>query len=153
MALRSTPDPFQMLGFGVLRQSDRGAIGVALCVRDYARLSDGGTTRMPVVMTHFTDKEGFNGINSAKVWKFIAAQPPAPRHPRGAYFTTLGRNAPLLAQRLRIPRTKTEHVFEFVDAGDLEAIEGGRGAFIFFSRVDYLVSEPRQRYAGPRDSR
>lgn len=103
-------------------------------------------------MAHYTDKDGFNGIASARIWKFVAAQPPAPQHPRGAYFTTLGRSTPLLAQRLRIPRTKTEYVFEFEDVGDLEAIEGGRGAFIFFSRVDYSVDEPRQEYSGPRDT-
>lgn len=107
---------------------------------------------MPAVMAHYTDRDGFNGIKSAPVWRFLAAQPPAAQHPPGAYFTTLGRSTPLLAQRLRIPRSKIEYVFEFDDAGDLEAIDGGRGAFIFFSRTDYLVPEPRQTYAGPRDS-
>ena len=82
----------------------------------------------------------------------MAGQPPASQHPPGAYFTTLGRTTPLLAQRLRIPRSKIEYVFEFTDAGDLEAIDGGRGAFIFYSRTDYQVDEPRQTYAGPRDS-
>jgi hypothetical protein len=103
-------------------------------------------------MAHDTDKDGFNGVSSAPIWKFLAAQPPAPQHPPGAYFTTLGRSTPLLAQRLRIPRTKIEYVFEFNDAGDLEAIDGGRGAFIFFSRTDYLVDEARQLYAGLTDS-
>jgi hypothetical protein len=106
---------------------------------------------MPVVMAHYTDKDGFNGIGSAPVWKFIAAQPPAPQHPAGAYFTTLGRSTPLLAQKLRIPKAKTEYVFEFTDAADLAAIDCGRGAFIFYSRIDYLVAEPRQKFAGPKD--
>ena len=107
---------------------------------------------MPAVMAHYTDKNGFNGIASAPVWRFVADQPPAPQHPIGAYFTTLGRSTPLLAQRLRIPRSKIEYVFEFTDAGDLEALDGGRGVFIFYSRTDYLVGEPRQTYAGPRES-
>ena len=107
---------------------------------------------MPAVMAHYTDRDGFNGIGAAIVWRFIASQPPAPQHPLGAYFTTLTRSTPLLAQRLRIPRSKIEYVFEFDDAGDLEAIDGVRGAFIFFSRTDDLVPEPRQTYAGPRDS-
>lgn len=107
---------------------------------------------MPAVMAHYTDTDGFNGIKSSPVWRFLAARPPAPQHPPGAYFTTLSRSTPLLAQRLRIPRSKIEYVFEFDDAGDLEAIDGGRGAFIFFSRTDYLVLEPRQTYAGPAGS-
>ena len=107
---------------------------------------------MPALMAHYTDRDGFNGIRSARVWKFIAAQPPTSEHSPGAYFTTLGRGTPLLAQRLRIPRRKIEYVFEFTDAGTLQSIDGGRGAYIFFSSVDYLVDEPRQQYAGPRDS-
>ena len=107
---------------------------------------------MPVVMAHYTDMAGFKGISSATVWRFLVAQPPAVQHPPGAYFTTLARGTPLLAQRLRIPRAKIEYVFEFKDAGDLEPIEGGRGAFIFFSRTEYRVAESRQTYFGSTGS-
>ena len=72
---------------------------------------------MTAVMAHSTDADGFKGLKSAREWRFIAAQPPARQHPPGAYFTTLSRSTPLLAQRLRIPRSKTEYVFEFVDVG------------------------------------
>jgi hypothetical protein len=103
-------------------------------------------------MAHYANLAGFKGISSATTWHFLAEQPPAPQHPAGAYFTTLGRDTPLLAQRLRIPRAKIEYVFEFKDEGDLEPLEGGRGAFIFFSRTAYAVREPRQVYSGLRAS-
>jgi hypothetical protein len=105
---------------------------------------------MPFTMAHYTDRDGFNGIASAPVWKFVAAQPPASHHPMGTYFTTLGRDERQLAKKLRIPKSKAEYVFEFTDAGDLEPIDGGRGAFIFFSRTDYFVQQPRQVYSGAR---
>jgi hypothetical protein len=39
--------------------------------------------------------------------------------PRGAYFTDLPENEPMLAKKLRIPRDKLHYVFAFVDGGDL----------------------------------
>lgn len=100
-------------------------------------------------MYHYTDQAGYNAIRSQVVWRFVASQPPG-GHPFGAYFTTLGRDTPNLAQRLRIPRSKVEYVFEFVDEGDLTPLPGGRGQYIFYSPTDYLVDKPRQRYSGPR---
>jgi hypothetical protein len=94
-------------------------------------------------MNHFTDSDGFKAIGSQNLWTFEARQPPSD-HPRGAYFTTLGSDAPNLSVRLRIPRTKLAFVFEFKDAGDLYPIYGGRGQFIFFSRADYQVDVSRQ---------
>jgi hypothetical protein len=92
---------------------------------------------------HYTNVAGFNGIRSNPVWKFVASQPPGD-HPRGAYFTTLGRGTPLLAQKLRIPKSKLEYFFEFMSVGDLEPIRGGRGSFIFYSSEDYEVEPSRQ---------
>jgi hypothetical protein len=100
-------------------------------------------------MYHYTDEDGYKAIKSQVVWRFVASQPPG-NHPFGAYFTTLGRNTPNLAQRLRIPRSKVEYVFEFVDVGDLKPLPGGRGQYIFYSPTDYLVDQPRQLYSGPR---
>lgn len=96
-----------------------------------------------VAMNHFTDTEGFNAISSQKEWVFVAEQPPGD-HPKGAYFTTLNVDTINLAQRLRIPKSKTEHYFSFRDQGDLEPLRGGRGRFIFFSRTDYRVVKQRQ---------
>jgi hypothetical protein len=64
--------------------------------------------------------------------------------PQGAYFTTLGPGEKNLAKRLRIPKAKLEYVFCFTDGTGLKALEGGRGAFIFYSPDDYQVEEERQ---------
>ena len=98
-------------------------------------------------MNHFTDKPGYDTVSSQPVWCFRASQPPG-RHPIGAYFTTLGPEAPNLAVRLRIPREKVAFVFQFVDAGDLAPLRGGRGAYIFYSPTDYIVVQERQRHRG-----
>ena len=92
---------------------------------------------------HYTDQPAYNAIRSQVVWHFVAAQPPG-QHPCGAYFTTLGRNTKNLAQRLRIPKSKTAFFFEVADLGDLMPLPGGRGQFIFYSPTDYDVDPPRQ---------
>lgn len=96
---------------------------------------------------HYTDKDGYNAIRAATVWHFQAHKPPG-NHPFGAYFTTLGRGTRNLSQRLRIPRSKSEYVFEFTDVGDLTPLTGGRGRYIFYSPHDYGVDVPRQIYSG-----
>jgi hypothetical protein len=98
-------------------------------------------------MNHYTDLTGYNAIRAAEVWHFRAHQPPG-NHPFGAYFTTLPRGTPNLAQRLRIPRAKVQYVFEFTDVGDLIPLPGGRGQFIFYSPHDYDVDKTRQLYSG-----
>ncbi len=98
-------------------------------------------------MHHYTDKDGYNVIGSQPTWRFVAGQPPG-EHPFGAYFTTLAPETPHLAKRLRIPRTKLAYRFEFTGSQGLAPLEGGRGAYVFFSPVDYLVEPPRQVYHG-----
>jgi hypothetical protein len=98
---------------------------------------------MAAVMFHYTDTAGYKGIRSSKEWRFVAAKPPAD-HPMGAYFTDYDQHTHLLAQRLRIPRSKLEFFLSFQDAGDLRSLPGGRGKHIFYSVSDYLVGEPRQ---------
>lgn len=98
-------------------------------------------------MQHYTDKDGFDVIGSQPTWKFVAAKPPGD-HPFGAYFTTLGPDTPHLAKKLRIPRTKLAFRFEFTGEDGLEPLDGGRGAFIRLSRVDYFVEQPRQIFKG-----
>lgn len=98
-------------------------------------------------MNHFTNKTGYNAIGSQTSWCFKASEPPTD-HPAGAYFTTLSPQAPNLAVRLRIPRDKLEFLFQFYDAGDLRPLPGGRGAYIFYSPLDYVVVEGRQEYKG-----
>lgn len=100
-----------------------------------------------MTVQHYTDKDGFHVIGSQPTWRFVAAQPPGD-HPFGTYFTTLGPDTLHLAKRLRIPRTKLGFRFEFTGQDGLEPLEGGRGAFIFLSRVDYLVERPRQVFQG-----
>ena len=92
---------------------------------------------------HYTNVDGFNGIRATPIWHFRASKPPTD-HPVGAYFTTYDESTPLLAQKLRIPRSKIEYVFIFSDNGDLKPISGGRGKHIFYSPSDYFVDEPRQ---------
>ena len=92
---------------------------------------------------HFTDRDGYNGIRAAVTWRFRASQPPGD-HPFGAYFTTLPPGTRRLAYRLRIPVAKTEFVFAFRDAGDLQPLPGGRGDAIVYSPRDYEVAPDRQ---------
>jgi hypothetical protein len=98
-------------------------------------------------MFHYTNVAGFNGIRSSPRWRFVASQPPCD-HSRGAYFTTLGRDTPKLAARLRIPQAKVEYFFEFTNVGDLKPLRGGRGSFIFYSPEDYEVEPSRQLNSG-----
>jgi hypothetical protein len=98
----------------------------------------------PRIMYHYTDGAGFKAICSQTDWIFVASYPPG-KHPKGAYFTTLGPETPNLALRLGIPKEKTERYFSFVDRGDLEPLRGGRGKYIFFSSADYRVESQRQR--------
>lgn len=92
---------------------------------------------------HYTDQDGYNAIRSQVVWRFVATRPPG-QHPVGAYFTTLGRGTKNLANRLRIPKEKIAFYFEFLDAGDLLPLPGGRGQYVLYSPADYDVEEPRQ---------
>lgn len=98
-------------------------------------------------MHHYTNLASYNAIRASTVWRFIAGQPPG-NHPFGAYFTTLPPGTPNLAKKLRIPASKLGYVFIFVDVGDLTPLPGGRGAYIFYSPIDYHVVEDRQIYHG-----
>lgn len=97
---------------------------------------------------HYTDDAGHKAIRAHPDWTFRAGQPPG-SHPFGAYFTTLAPGTRHLAKRLRVPRTKLEYVFAFVGGDGLKPLRGGRGAYVFYSEWDYVVSESRQRYSGP----
>lgn len=98
-------------------------------------------------MNHYTDLAAYNAIRASVVWRFLANQPPG-NHPFGAYFTTLPRNTRNLAQRLRIPKSKVQYVFQFTGVGNLVPLSGGRGQFILYSPIDYDVDAPRQQYHG-----
>jgi hypothetical protein len=100
------------------------------------------------MMLHYTDNVGYNAICSQVDWTFKAAQPPGDR-PLGAYFTTLRRDERRFSARTRIPKTKQEFVFGFDGQDGLEPVQGGKGAYIFWSPADYTVLRPRQRYHGP----
>ena len=101
-------------------------------------------------MNHFTNKAGWNSIRSARTWCFQASSPPpASGHPVGAYFTTLRPDAPNLATRLGLPRAKVAYLFAFSADDGLVPLRGGRGAYVFYSKHDYLVAPERQLYEGP----
>jgi hypothetical protein len=99
---------------------------------------------------HYTNDKGYKSITSQKVWRFRAAKPPGD-HPKGAYFTTLPPGTRNLAKRLFIRGCgdKVNYVLCFSGGDDLKPLEGGRGAFIFYSEEDYLVNEERQGPHGP----
>lgn len=101
-------------------------------------------------MNHFTDKSGYNGIRSNSTWRFVACQPPARRHPKGAYFTTYEKDEKHLAKKLFVPRRKLEYLFAFNDCGGLERLPGGRGRLgkIWYSPSDYLVEKQEQLGSG-----
>ncbi|HUG92811.1 MAG TPA: hypothetical protein VML55_18360 [Planctomycetaceae bacterium] len=94
-------------------------------------------------MFHYTDKPGYNAIRATVEWCFRATQPPARHNPVGAYFTLLPPGTPLLAKRIRVPKSKTEFAFSFVDAGDLKPLRGRRGRYILYSKSDYTVDRSR----------
>jgi hypothetical protein len=100
---------------------------------------------------HYTDKDGWNSIRSQPVWRFEASQPKDPNRPVGAYFTDIEpteENLRTLFKRIRVPKVKQEFVFWFLGREGLTQLFDGRGRDrrIFFSPVDYLVAEDRQRY-------
>jgi hypothetical protein len=94
---------------------------------------------------HYTNDKGYKAISSQQTWLFKAAKPPGD-HPKGAYFTTLQPGTRNLAKRLfvRGSSDKITYVFCFSGGDDLKPLEGGRGAFIFYSEDDYPVEEERQ---------
>lgn len=100
-------------------------------------------------MFHYTNEKAYKPISSQTTWLFKAFKPPD-EHPKGAYFTTLAPGTSCLAKRLFIRGSteKVAFVFCFED-GDLKQLDGGRGAFIFYSPHDYSVEKPRQRLHGP----
>ncbi len=98
-------------------------------------------------MLHYTDDAGYKAISSQVDWVFKAAQPPADR-PFGVYFTTLRPNAHRFSARTRIPKAKQAFVFSFDGQDGLLPISGAKGAYVFWSPVDYTVTRSRQRYHG-----
>jgi hypothetical protein len=102
------------------------------------------------MMLHYTDDAGWKAISSQVDWTFKAAQPPGGRS-FGAYFTTLRPNENRFSARTRIPKAKQTFVFGFDGQDGLEPVEGGKGAYIFWSAVDYAVIKLRQRYHGPTE--
>lgn len=104
-------------------------------------------------MFHYTDKAGHDVVASQPDWVFHASRPPPLEHPVGAYFTTLLPSTVKLACRLRIPRVKITYFFEFAEDEKLRPLPGGRGAYVFYSPVDYIVSNERQMDHGPSSKR
>ena len=101
-------------------------------------------------MFHYTDSAGHKSISSQVDWMFRASQPPGDRE-RGAYFTTLRPGTRRFSARTRIPRDKQEYVFAFRGDEGLMPVEGGKGAYLFWTPDDYVVIEARQVYDGPTE--
>ena len=96
-------------------------------------------------MFHYTDDNGYKAISSQQTWLFKAAKPPGD-HPKAAYFTNLAPGTKNLGKRLFVRgcADKIRYVFCFYGGEDLTPLEGGRGAFVFYSADDYWVEKPRQ---------
>ncbi|HEY7329947.1 MAG TPA: hypothetical protein VH592_20090 [Gemmataceae bacterium] len=103
-------------------------------------------------MLHYTNDKGYKAISSQVTWLFKASKPPGD-HPKGAYFTTLLPRTKNLAKRLFIRGCvdKIDFVFSFSGGHDLTPLDGGRGAFIFYSVDDYPVERERQGPHGPTE--
>lgn len=101
-------------------------------------------------MFHYTNDKGYKAIRSQPIWLFKASKPPGD-HPKGAYFTTLPPGTKNLAKRLFIRGCADKVGFTFCFSGgeDLLPLEGGRGAFVLYSKEDYTVDEERQVAHGP----
>ena len=100
-------------------------------------------------MFHYTNDKGYKAIVSQKIWLFKASQPPCD-HPKAAYFTNLPPGTKNLAKRLFVRgcADKVTFVFCFSGGDDLTPLDGGRGAFVFYSLEDYPVEETRQMLHG-----
>ena len=96
-------------------------------------------------MYHYTNDRGYKAISTQVIWLFKALKPPGD-HPKAAYFTTLAPGTPCLGKRLFIRGSaeKVAFVFCFNGGEDLTPLDGGRGAFIFYSTDDYPIEKPRQ---------
>lgn len=103
-------------------------------------------------MFHYTNEKGHKAISSQPIWLFKASKPPGD-HPKGAYFTTLPPGTRNLAKRLFVRGCADKIAFVFCFSGDddLTPLEGGRGAFIFYSVDDYPVEKKRQGPHGPTE--
>lgn len=101
-------------------------------------------------MFHYTNETGHKAISSQQTWLFKASKPPCD-HPTGAYFTTLPPWTKTLAKRLFVRGCADKVTFMFCFSGgdNLTPLEGGRGAFIFYSEADYPVEKKRQGPHGP----
>jgi hypothetical protein len=99
---------------------------------------------------HYTDAKGYKAISSQQTWLFKASKPPG-AHPRGAYFTNLPPGTKNLGKKLFVRgcADKIAFVFCFCGGDDRKPLEGGRGAFIFYSVDDYAVEKERH---GPHGS-
>ena len=101
-------------------------------------------------MFHYTDKTGWNAIRSQVIWRFRTSQPKDPDRPFGVYFTDIAptqANLRLLHQKIRVPVEKQEFVFQFNGAEGLIQLNGGTGRDkrIFYSKVDYQVSDDQYK--------
>ncbi len=107
---------------------------------------------MASLLFHYTNERGYKAISSQVIWLFKASKPPGD-HPKGAYFTTLPPGTKNLAKRLFVRgcADKINFVFSFSGDDDLVPLEGGRGAFIFYSVEDYSVEKERQGPNGPTE--
>lgn len=105
---------------------------------------------MIVDFFHYTNDEGYKAIKSQPIWIFKASKPPGD-HPVGAYFTSLPPGTKNLAKRLFVRgcAEKVKFVFSFGGGHQLQPLDGGRGAFIYYSQSDYHVDKARQGPHGP----
>lgn len=103
-------------------------------------------------MFHDTNDKGYKAIGSQQMWLFKASKPPGD-HPKAAYFTNLPPGTKNLAKKLFVRgcADKIAFVFCFSGGDDLKPLEGGRGAFIFYSVEDYPVEKERQGPHGPTE--
>ena len=104
---------------------------------------------------YYTNKTGWNAIRSQSHWRFLASQPKDPDRPQGAYFTDIEPstvNLRLLHKKLRVPREKQEYVFWFTGRQGLTQLFGGTGRdrYIYFSPIDYVVSDEARKKHGDR---
>jgi hypothetical protein len=100
---------------------------------------------------HYTDKDGYNGVRAPHPdWIFKVSQPVRKDHPVGAYFTIFPPDTKLLSNKIRVPRSKMTHFFEFSSADDLQHLghPKKRGEFVLYSSTDYTVAVGRQKRNG-----
>lgn len=139
--------------------AERAAINAAKDRANASRNAARYTKKKPsrdddsVIVYHYTDKRGFNGIRSTDPYRIRQGDS---KNGAGPFFTTRSpadNAAPNAYKKLGITREKSQYVVEFeIDPARLDRLKGDRGDFIFMIRGGVQIPRGDVHYIGPTAS-